>query len=278
MENLVGYAKTDLMVPLTALREDPDTPLELEVANTAAVTWCEEVNNSRHSETCAVPAQRLAEVELALLAGLPSLRPSLGRREVRKVDTLSCVRFGSARYSVPNRCIGHSVAVLAVGATITIADQGTGEVLAEHPLVAPGDASVPDVHYGGKPRPNTPVRKARPRTEAEVAFCAIGPEAEAFLKGAAAAGNTRLGAELAELSALGAAHGQEVLVAALARAVEFRRWHAADVRSILAAGTGLPQPRAAGDPLDVDLPATASRSLDAYALPGPATPERGELA
>ena len=56
--------------------------------------------------------------------------------------------------------------------------------------------------------------------------------------------------ELAELNTLAAAHGEQVFLDALARAVAFGRWRAADVRSILAAGTGTPQPTMAGDALD----------------------------
>jgi hypothetical protein len=56
----------------------------------------------------------------------------------------------------------------------------------------------------------------RPKTFAEKAFCALGPVAEAFITGAAAAGNTRLGPELAELNTLRAAHGDEVFLTALA--------------------------------------------------------------
>jgi hypothetical protein len=46
-----------------------------------------------------------------LLGSLPSLRPALPGRTAttRKVDRLSCVRFGSARYSVPTRLIGSTV-------------------------------------------------------------------------------------------------------------------------------------------------------------------------
>ena len=84
--------------------------------------------------------------------------------------------------------------------------------------------------------------------------------------GAAAIGNTRLGSELEILLALGAAHGTDALVAALHRAVAFRRFRAADVRSILAAGTGTPQPRTAGDALILDLPVAPTRSLDAYRI------------
>jgi len=106
VENLVGYAKTDLMVPGADGTGDPFD--DLVTANAAAAQWCTEVNAAVHAETCAVPVERLL-VERELLAPLPSLRPSIGRTLTRKVDRLSCVRFGSARYSVPVRFIGAQV-------------------------------------------------------------------------------------------------------------------------------------------------------------------------
>ncbi|MGN6330292.1 MAG: IS21 family transposase [Motilibacteraceae bacterium] len=265
VENLVGYAKADLMVPLGVLT--PGQASDLAAAN-AAAAWCAEVNDREHSEIAAVPARRLADTEAGLLAPLPSLQPAGlfgGRAELRKVDKLSCVRFGSARYSVPNRMLGHTVQVLAGSTGVTIIEPGTGEVLAEHPLMAPGEASVLDEHYG-RPRPNAPARKLTPRTAAELAFCALGPAAETWLRNAAASGNTRLGPELAELAALQAAHGREALVAALERAVRFGRWRASGVRAILAAGAGVPQPTAPGEALVMELPTTASRPLTAYRL------------
>jgi transposase len=265
VENLVGYAKDDLMVPLGAVGEHIT---DLVAANTAAAAWCAEVNAARHSEIAAVPAERLAATEAGLLAALPSLLPTGllgGRRELRKVDKLSCVRIGSARYSVPNRLLGATVEVIAGPAGVTILAPGTGEVLAEHPLMAPGEASVLDVHYG-RPRPNAPVRKVTARSAAEKAFCALGPVAEQWLRNAAASGNTRLGPELAELAALEAAHGRQALLAALERAITFGRWRASGVRSILAAGAGVAQPTAAGQALVIELPATASRSLADYKL------------
>ncbi|HWE56756.1 MAG TPA: IS21 family transposase, partial [Acidimicrobiales bacterium] len=91
VENLVGYAKSDLMIPAEADVE------HLHEANTQARAWCVEVNTGEHSEISAIPAQRLV-TEAGLLAALPSLRPRIGRVTVRKVDRLSCVRIGSARY------------------------------------------------------------------------------------------------------------------------------------------------------------------------------------
>jgi len=105
-------------------------------------------------------------------------------------------------------------------------------------------------------------------TAAEKAFCALGPVAGAFITGAAAAGHTRLGPELAELNTLRAAHGEQEFLAALSRAVAFSRWRAADVRSILAAGPGTPAPRAAGDALVLELPVVPVRPLSAYAIGG----------
>jgi transposase len=257
VENLVGYAKRDLVVPQAPFDD-------LTVANMAARSWCAEVNTVVHSEICAIPVERLA-AERKVMSALPSLRPTMGRPPItRKVDKLSCVRFGSARYSVPNRLIGVRVAVVEADGRLLICDLATGEIVADHAPVAPGEASICDEHYGG-PRP-APRRAARPRTAAEKAFLALGPAAETWLTGSAASGNTRLAADLAELAALGAAHGTGTLLAALQRATQFRRWRAEDVRSILAAGAGAPQPTAAGDALVMALPSVPTRSLDDYAL------------
>src|SRR6202142_3951739 len=176
VENLVGYAKADLMVPQAPFGD-------LAAANAAAAAACAEVNGAVHSEICAMPAERLA-IERELLGPLPSLRASTGRRVTRKVDRLSCVRFASARYSVPARLIGTEVGLRTDDGRLLVIMTGTGEVVAEHVLVAPGEASVRDEHYGG-PRPAVPRRPVRPRTAAEREFCALGPVAEAFITGAA---------------------------------------------------------------------------------------------
>jgi hypothetical protein len=257
VENLVGYAKRDLMVP-----EDL-SPQDLAGANAKAKVWCTEVNGAVHSEICAVPAERVI-VERELFGALPSLRIRIGRTTVRKVDRLACIRIGSARYSVPAALIGHSLEVQVLDGRVRMIEDG--EIVADHALVAPGEASVLDAHYGGQ-RP-MPRRGVRPKTVEEKAFCALGSVAEAFIKGAAAAGVTKLGADLEELAGLQAAHGADTLIAALSRAVAFSRWRASDVRSILAAGVGTPQPTAAGDAPVLDLPAAPKRPLSEYATGG----------
>lgn len=252
VERLVGYAKSDLVVPQGLVAAD------LVSANRAAAAWCDEVNGVVHSEIAAVPAERL-EVEHPLFRPLPGLRPQIGPVVVRKVDKLSCVRFASGRYSVPNRLIGRQVRILASDGRVKILD--ADEIVADHPMVTPGEASVVDDHYGG-PRPAR--RPVRPQTTAEKAFCALGPVAEMFIKGAAAAGVTKLSGELAEILTLEAAHGRDTLLAALERAVTFGRWRAGDIRSILAAGPGAPRPTAAGEALVYPFPAVPTRPLDDY--------------
>jgi Integrase core domain len=256
VENLVGYVKSDLMIPAELTASD------LVAANAAGVVWRAEVNAAVHSEISAVPDERLA-VERDLLRPLPSLRARIGKLVLRKVDRLSCVRFGSARYSVPTRHIGRQVEVRVVDGQLEVVLLGA--VVASHSLVPPGETSIVDDHYGG-PRPATPARAVRPKTTAEIAFCALGPAAVAFIKAAAAAGNSKLGADLDELAALEAAHGRDALIAALERAVEFGRHRASDVRSILAAGTGVARPASPGDALVIPLPSVATRPLSDYAL------------
>ena len=258
VENLVGYVKSDFMIPAELSVAD------LSRANELGLRWCNEVNAVEHSEICAIPAERLIK-ELEVMGTLPSLRASIGKLVVRKVDRLSCVRFGSARYSVPTVHIGRQVELVVQDGRVLVVF--LGEIIAEHALVAPGETSILDEHYGG-PRP-VPTRAVRPKTSAEKAFCALGPAAEAFIKGAAARGITSLKGDLAELAQLEAAHGKEVLLAALERAASFGRFRAHDVRSIIAAGTGVPRPAAPGEALIVELPLVPTRSLSDYAIGEP---------
>jgi transposase len=257
VEHLVGYAKADLLVGLGPFDD-------IAVANTAALTWCGEVNGAVHSEISAVPDERLA-TERTLLRPLPSLRPATGPTESRIVDPLRTVRFRSARYSVPGAFIGRRVEVRIEGPELVIGHRDSE--VARHRLVGPGEMSLVDAHYGRPAR--RPTRAVRPRTAAELAFLALGPVATAFLRAAAAAGTTRLSGELGVIANLERSHGREALVAALERALAYRRFRATDVRSILAVGAGVSRPRPPGPELDLVLPAVPVRPLAAYALGEP---------
>ena len=54
---------------------------------------------------------------------------------LRKVDRLSCVRFGSARYSVPTTHIGRTVELRVVDGVVMAVL--LGEIIAEHPTRCP---------------------------------------------------------------------------------------------------------------------------------------------
>ncbi len=257
VENLVGYVKTDLMIP------EALTVSDLAEANAKGKMWCDEVNAAVHSEICVVPFDRLA-VEVELLGALPSLRAQIGKVVTRKVDKLSCVRFGSARYSVPNKYIGKEVSLRVKDGVIHVVL--LGEIIAEHMVVSPGETAINDDHYGGA-RPS-PQRAVRPRSANEKAFCELGPIAERFIKGAAAQGMTGLARDLGELVGLEAIHGRATVIAALERAVAFGRFRASDVVSILHAGPGLPRPTRPGEALIIDLPTVPQRSLSDYAIEG----------
>jgi transposase len=98
VENLVGYAKRDLIVAAGPSVAD------LAAANAAAAGWCAEVNAAVHSEICAVPADRLQQ-ERGLLGGLPSLRPEIGARPASRKGrqaVVRAVRIGSLLGAEPS--------------------------------------------------------------------------------------------------------------------------------------------------------------------------------
>ena len=180
VEHLVGYAKRDLMVP--------QQPFDDHRTATARPP-CGALRSTRP------PMPRFVR---SRPSGWPSSSHcwvccrrcgssgALGR-SARKVDRLSCVRFGLGPLlgAVPaDRPSGHHHHDRPM---IVIVEPITGEVLAEHRLVAPGETSILDAHYGGV-RPDRPSRAPRARTQTERDFLALGPVAEAFLVGAAAAG------------------------------------------------------------------------------------------
>jgi transposase len=265
VEHLVGYAKRDVPIPGTTGDGD-GREVDLAEWNRIAADWCVEVNAVMHSEICAVPAVQL-DVERPLLRALPSLRPRIGHVEVRTVDKLSTIRVASARYSTPYVLRGRRVEAVTFDGHVTIYDLD-GVVVAEHPQMGPGESSILDEHY---PTPRrAPSRGARPRSDTEHAFLALGEPAEAFIRAGAAAGHTMLPKEIATIvDELLPAHDPADIARALQRATRFGRFRAADVRSILAIGpAGLPEPAAAGDEVIVELPAVEVRSFDAYRIEG----------
>ncbi len=153
VEALVGYAQTDLMLPAGGWES-------LAAANDAARVWCAEVNGRVHSEIVAIPAERLA-TERGVRRPLPTLRAPLRQGEARKVDKLSTIRFGAARYAVPHALAGATVSVWAHEGAILI--QHEGREVARHRTVAPGEVARDDAHYGGRPARRPARAAAGPR-------------------------------------------------------------------------------------------------------------------
>ncbi len=78
VENLVGYVKSDLMIPEQLSVGD------LAGANAKGRAWCEEVNGVRSTpRSAAVPADRLV-TERELFGTLPSLRAQIGKMSSEK--------------------------------------------------------------------------------------------------------------------------------------------------------------------------------------------------
>lgn len=258
VENLVGYAKRDVAAP--------GVEADLGAWNAAAVAWCAERNAMEHSEICAVPHERLA-VEAPLLGALPAARPRIGRCELRKVDKLSTIRVASVRYSVPSTLVGERVEAVTYDGVVRIFRIDTGEQVAAHDQLGPGESSILDEHYPTPRKP--PSRGPRPRTDTKRAFLDLGGPADAFIRAGAAAGMTMLPKEIEVIvNELLPAHGADVVARALERAVRFGRFRADDVRSILAVGPAAPEPVDAGDQVVIDLPTVEQRGLDAYRIEG----------
>ena len=195
-----------------------------------------------------------------MLRPLPVLRPPLREGEIRKVDRLGMVRFGSGRYAVPQHLVGEDVEIVAHEDLVVI--RHAGAEIVRHVVVGPGEVAFGSLASAAR----QPARGVRPRTAAEVAFIGLGPAAETFLRTAAAAGTLRLEHELKELVELEAVWGRPALIRALERGARFRRFKATDVRAILMAGTGVPTPMRPGQQVQLDLPEVPTRPLSAYAV------------
>ena len=210
-------------------------------------------------ETRVAPAERLEE-ERPLLRCLVE-RPPVATGESRKVDHLSTVRLGSARYSVPSRLRGEVVQVLVDGEEVRVFHRGCEVAL--HHLQPPGGASIEDDHYP-TPAP-TGVRPLRPRTRPKSASWNSANRPSATCE------RPRLPARRGCSSSWSVcsrerSHGREAVRAALSRAVEFGRFGHQDVGAILLAGGAAPPAHLErAQPLVLSgLPEVPKRGLESY--------------
>ncbi len=101
-----------------------------------------------------ISAKRLLPAARAGLCGVGPELPPPGRRR-------------QTRYSVPNRLIGHTVTVLVDARTLRVVEPVTGEVFAEHTVVAPGEpassmtitAARVRTSHTARPDPEPPQRR-----------------------------------------------------------------------------------------------------------------------
>ena len=160
----------------------------------------------------------------------------------------SVVSWKKARYSVPHRFCQESVWVREEGGELVIvADAGDGpREVARHRLQGRGQAAIDKSHYPAAPE--GPLnRRPRPRNDAEREFLDIGPNAERWLKAAAARGAPRLGAKLVEIVDLCRLSDKQDVDLALAVAAECERFGFGDIAAILAAASPGPMYRADGE-------------------------------
>jgi transposase len=234
VEATVKIAKRDL-VPTTAnLRDEYASFGELVEA---ADAFCERVNTRPHRETGRPPVEMLAE-ERAWLHVLPVAAHTAALGETRRVDDHDqTIRWGSVRYSTPDGHQGAEVWCRVVGDELVIVGDTAGRGLVEiarHELSTPGHPRIADEHYPHHPAGNGPrTPKARPRSDAEAVFLALGAGAERWLVEAAAVGAQRVRTKMAHAVELAALFGVDQVDRALGLAATAGRFDDGDVASIL---------------------------------------------
>jgi transposase len=214
VEATVKIAKRDLVPTQANLLGDYVSFDELVDACEA---FCERVNGRVHRETGRRPVDMLAE-EQARLHVLPAEAATAALGETRIVGDDQTIRFGSVRYSTPD---GHQ-------------GRGVWCRVARHRLSTPGKPRITDAHYPQHRAGNGPhLPKPRARTEAEVAFLALGDGAERWLIEAAAAGAQRVRSKMARAVDFASLVGTERVEQALGLAAVAGRFGDTDLASIL---------------------------------------------
>lgn len=144
--------------------------VDLRALNAQAASWCTEANAAVHAEICAIPGQRLGE-ERRVLKVLPSLRSAIEAGSARrKVDSLSCIRYGSTRYSVPKRLVGTTVAVVVDHSALILLEPATRMIVAEHELSArPRPRFSMNTTTGPDPHPHAG-RRRKPKRRSSSCF------------------------------------------------------------------------------------------------------------
>lgn len=231
-ESTVKIAKADLVPTDTNLRDDYGSFAELVDACDA---FGEKVNIREHRETRRAPADMLVE-EQRLLHVLPVEPYAAALGETRVVGDDQTIRFGSVRYSTPDGHQGRDVWCRVVGDELVVVGRGQRGLveLVRHELSTPGNPRILDAHYPGHPGGNGPrVPRPKPRTEAEIAFLALGEGAERWLIEAAAVGAQRVRTKMAAAVELAVLLDVGIVEEALGMAAIAGRFDDGDLASIV---------------------------------------------
>lgn len=236
-ESAVRVSKADLVPSDANLLATFASYEDLEDACASFTTL---INSRIHSVTGRVPLEML-EVERASLHEVPPDPYTAAFGLSRTVSWSAVVTFQGARYSVPYCLAGSKVWVRVQGEELVISACGKEthktSVVAIHPHLGRGGASIKDEHY--PPRPPSPSeRPPRATSAAEAAFLAIGDGAARWLVEAGASGTHRISAKMSEAVDLTQTYGVFQVDEALGLAALLGRFAQDDLLSLLNATKG----------------------------------------